>query len=136
MEVLKRFRKTNVHPISTPMLANEQLKKLTSPEINMKLYQSMIGALMYPMLGMHPDLAFTMAALRQHVANPGGDHQHALDCIFQSLRATSNQLLIFQCGVPEGSVLHKLVNTNWASNVNNCKLTSSFIFMLGGSAVS
>jgi hypothetical protein len=46
------------------MLANEQLKKLTSPEINMKLYQSMISALMYSMLGMHPDLAFTMAALR------------------------------------------------------------------------
>jgi reverse transcriptase-like protein len=135
-KVLERFRKTNVHPISTPMLANEQLKKLTSPEINMKLYQSMISALMYSMLGMHPDLAFTMAALRWHAANPGGDHQHALNHIFQYLRAMSNQLLIFQYGVPEGSVLHRFVNTNWASDVNNRKSTSSFIFMLGGNVVS
>jgi hypothetical protein len=62
-EVLERFRKTNVHPISTPMLTNEQLKKLTSPEVNMQSYQSVISALMYPMLRTCPDLAFTMAAL-------------------------------------------------------------------------
>jgi hypothetical protein len=48
----------------------------------------------------------------------------------------SNQLLIFQYGVPEGSVLHRFVNTNWASDVNNRKSTSSFIFMLGGNVVS
>jgi reverse transcriptase-like protein len=116
MEVLERFRKTNIRPISTPMLTNEQLKKLTSPEINMQLYQSVIGTLMYPMLGMCPDLAFTVAALGQHAANPGGDYQHALDHVFQYLRAMSNQLLIFQHGVPGGSVLHRFIDANWASN--------------------
>jgi reverse transcriptase-like protein len=90
MEVLERFGKTNIHPISTPMLANEQLKKLTSPKIDVRSYQSVIGALIYPMLGMCPDLAFTMAALRQHAANPGGDYQHALNRVFQYLRAISN----------------------------------------------
>jgi hypothetical protein len=116
MEVLERFRKTNIRPISTSMLANEQLKKLTSPEIDMRSYQSAIGTLMYPMLGMCPDLAFTVAALGRHAANPGGDYQHALDHVFQYLRAMSNQLLIFQHGVPGGSILHGFIDTNWASN--------------------
>jgi Reverse transcriptase (RNA-dependent DNA polymerase) len=38
-EVLQRFGKSDVHPISTPSLANEHLIKLTAPEVNAKLYQ-------------------------------------------------------------------------------------------------
>jgi hypothetical protein len=32
--------------------------------------------------------------------------------------------------------LHGFVDADWASDVNNCKLTSGFVFMLGGSMVS
>jgi Reverse transcriptase (RNA-dependent DNA polymerase) len=135
-EILERFGKTNVRPISTPMLANEQLKKLTSPEIDVRAYQSAIGALMYPMLGTRPDLAFTVAALGRHAANPGGDHQRALDRVFQYLRATSDRLLVFRRGAPGGSVLHGFVDADWASDVNDRKSTSGFVFMLGGGAVS
>jgi reverse transcriptase-like protein len=62
-ETLERFGKGDVHPISIPALANEHLKKLTISKINIKLYQSAVGALMYSMLGTHPDLAYTVAAL-------------------------------------------------------------------------
>jgi hypothetical protein len=54
---------SDARPISTPTLANEHLIKLTSAEIDIKAYQSAIGALMYPMLGTRPDLAYTVAAL-------------------------------------------------------------------------
>jgi hypothetical protein len=49
-EILERFGKSDVRPISTPALPNEHLEKLTSPEMDVKSYQSAIGALMYPML--------------------------------------------------------------------------------------
>jgi hypothetical protein len=81
-ETLERFGKSDICPISTPTLTNEHLTKLTSPEIDVKLYQSAIGALMYPMLGTRPDLAYTVAALGRHSASPGAEHQHALDCAF------------------------------------------------------
>src|SRR5258708_27725922 len=84
-ETLERFSKGDVRPISTPALANEHLKKLTNPEINVRLYQSAVGALMYPMLGTRPDLPYPVAALARQPASPGANHQRSVDCMFQNI---------------------------------------------------
>src|SRR5258707_8092663 len=42
-EVLERFEKTGLHLISTPVLANEHLMKLTSPKVDIMEYQQAIG---------------------------------------------------------------------------------------------
>jgi hypothetical protein len=57
-----------------PMTPNEHLLKLNSPETDIKSYQSTISALIYLMLGTHLDLAYTVAALGRHTANPGEEH--------------------------------------------------------------
>ena len=62
-DLLERFGMSDICPISTPALANEHLIKLDSPEINVKSYQRAVGALMYPMLGTRPDLAYAVGAL-------------------------------------------------------------------------
>ncbi len=77
-EILERFGHSNSRPITTPTLANEHLKKLSSAETDAKAYQSAVGALMYPMLGSRPDLAYTVAALGRHAATPGNEHNHVL----------------------------------------------------------
>ena len=135
-ETLEKFGKSDIRPISTPTLTNEHLIKISSPEIDVKSYQSAIGMLMYLMLGTCPDLAYTVVALRRHSASPGEEHQHALDHAFQYLKATSNSHLVFQRGTPGGTTLHGFVNANWASDVNNRKSTLGFVLMLGGAAVS
>jgi hypothetical protein len=38
-DILKRFSKSNVCPISTPVLTNKHLTKLTSPKIDIKSFQ-------------------------------------------------------------------------------------------------
>jgi hypothetical protein len=91
---------------------------------------------MYPMLGTRPDLAYTVAALGRHSATPGPDHQRALDRAFRYLRATSDWQLVFQRGTPGGTTLHGFVDADWASDVNDRKSTSGFVFMLGGAAIS
>ena len=91
---------------------------------------------MYPMLGTHPDLAYMVVALGRHSVTPRADHQHALECALWYLKAMSDQQLIFQCRTPSGTVLHGFVDADWASDVNDRKSTSGFVFMLGGTAVS
>ena len=135
-ETLERFGKLDIRPISTPTLTNEHLIKISSPEIDVKSYQSAIGMLMYPMLGTCPDLAYTVVALGRHSASPGEEHQYALDHAFQYLKATSNSHLVFQRGTPGGTTLHGFVDANWASDVNDQKSTLGFVLMLGGAAVS
>ena len=84
---------------------------------------------MYPMLGTHPDLVYTVAALGHHSASPGEEHEHALDYAFRYLRATSDSRLVFQHGTPGGTTLHGFVDTDWASDVNDRKSTSGFVFL-------
>ena len=70
-EVLDRFDKANIRPISTPSLPNQHLVRLPSPEVDAKHFQRALGALMYLMMGTRPDIAYTVAALGRHAANPG-----------------------------------------------------------------
>jgi len=135
-EILERHGMSDSCPISTPALANEHLAKLESPEISAKSYQRALGALMYPMLGTHPDLGYAIAALGHHATNPGPDHQRALERVFRYLRATSGKQLVFGQGTLGGSTLLGYTDTNWASDVNDRKSTSGYVFKLAGAAVS
>ena len=81
-EVLERFDKANVCPISTPSLPNHHLVCLPLPEVDAKHFQQALGALIYLILGTHPDIVYSIAALGCHAANPGTKHQLALDHLF------------------------------------------------------
>jgi Reverse transcriptase (RNA-dependent DNA polymerase) len=135
-DVLERFGKESSRPMVTPALAGEHLTKVSEPEVDVKVYQSAVGALMYPMLGTRPDLAFAVGALGRHSATPGAEHQHALDCVFRYLHGTSARRLVFQRASPESTQLTGYVDADWAGDVNDHKSTLGFIFMFGGAAVS
>lgn len=135
-DILQRFGKSNVRPMPTPVLANEQLNKLKTPKIEVKEYQQAIGSLMYPMLDTCPDLAFTVALLGRHTATPGEQHQRALDHIFRYLRGTSNWSLAFQQGRENGLTLHGYADADWANDSSDRKSTSGFVFLLAGGAIS
>jgi Reverse transcriptase (RNA-dependent DNA polymerase) len=134
--ILDRFDKSSVRPISTPSLANDHLVKLPAPEADPKHYQSAVGALMYPSLCTRPDMAYTVATLGRHSACPGSDHVRALDRAFRYLRGSSDTRLVFQKGIPNGSTLHGYVDADWASDVNDRKSTSGFVFLLAGAPIS
>jgi hypothetical protein len=95
-DVLQKFSKADICPISTPALANKHLIKLDSPEIDAKLYQHAVGTLMYLTLRTCPDLSYAVGVLGCYSTNLGPDHQCALDCVFKYLRTTSNCRLVFQ----------------------------------------
>jgi hypothetical protein len=135
-EILEHFRKSSVWPIATLALANEHLRKLPEPESNPKPYQSAVGALMYPMLGMRPDLACAVGALRRHNTTPRPVHFISLDRVFKYLRGSSALRLIFKREAPEGAVLCGFMDADWVSDINDRKSTSGFVFMLAGAAIS
>ena len=136
LELLDHFGKSDARLISMPTLANEHLVKVDSPEVDTQAYQHAVGALMYLMLGTRPDLAYTVAALGRHSTCPGIEHQHALDRAFRYIRATSDRKLVYQRDNPNGTTLKGFVDADWASDVNDRKSTSGFIFMLAGGAIS
>ena len=133
-EVLERFGKTRLRPISTPVLPNEHLTKLPSPEVDAKEYQQAIGALMYLMIATCPNLAYAVGALRRHTANLGEEHLRALNRVFRYLRGTKHRELTFQKEGGDGLVLKGYADADWASDKNDRKSTSRYAFTLGGGA--
>ena len=135
-EVLERFEKTGLHPISTLVLANEHLTRLTSPEVDPTTYQQAVGMLMYLMIATRPDLAYVVGTLGHHTANPGEEHLQALNRVFRYLQGTKNRELMFKRGTKNALMLEGYADANWASDRNDRKSTSSYVFMLAGGMTS
>jgi Reverse transcriptase (RNA-dependent DNA polymerase) len=75
-KVLECFSMTNAKSAPTPLPTNwvPQLNKgKVSPEL-LRQYQSIIGSLLYLMIGTQPDIAFVVTKLAQISANPSQEH--------------------------------------------------------------
>jgi hypothetical protein len=88
------------------------------------------------MLATQPDLTYSIAVLGHHATNPGPNHQHTLERIFHYLQATADHQLVLGHSATSIPTLLSYADADWASDVNNCKSTSSYIFALGGGTIS
>ena len=77
-DMAKRFGLVDAKPSSTPLVPSVKLSKddcLQTPQEKADMekvpYQSLIGSLMYAMLGTRPDIAYAVGALSKFAANPG-----------------------------------------------------------------
>ena len=58
-------------------------------------YLTVIGSLMYLMLGIHPDIAYAVGALSCFSAKPNYMHWKAARCVFRYIQATKNMEFCF-----------------------------------------
>ena len=68
-------------------------------------YRSIVGSLMYLMVGSRPDLATAVGTLSQYAVDPCPTYWHALKRVFRYLQATPTHGLRFSgsgCGELEG----------------------------------
>jgi len=77
------------------MAANLKLPKLEAPAIDQHLYQSMLGLLMYAVIGTQPDIMYAVHYLSQHSTTLGEEHLMAMKCIYQYLNGTPDLRLTY-----------------------------------------
>jgi hypothetical protein len=97
-KVLEHFSMTNAKSAPTPLPSNwvPQLNKgKASPEL-LRNYQSIIGLLLYLMIGTHPDIAFVVTKLAQFSANPSQEHFERAKYICRYLVGTRSYSLVFK----------------------------------------
>jgi hypothetical protein len=93
-------------------------------------FQQVIGSLLYIMLGTHPDIAFAVAKLSQHAANPSEDHLSRVLYICRYLLGTLDYTLVYDG--PSDGRLEAYTNSDWASNLNTRKSTTGYLVKLAG----
>ncbi|GJW47138.1 putative ribonuclease H-like domain-containing protein [Tanacetum coccineum] len=85
-EILKKFGFTDVKTASTPMETQKLLlKDEDGKEVDVYLYRSMIGSLMY-LTSSRPDIMFAVCACARYQVNPKVSHLHAVKRIFRYLK--------------------------------------------------
>nr|GFC24973.1 hypothetical protein [Tanacetum cinerariifolium] len=85
-DILKKFRFLDVRSSNTPMdKENPWGKDGTGKDVELHLYRSMIGSLMY-LTASRPDIMFAVCACARHQMTPKECHLHAVKRIFQYLK--------------------------------------------------
>ncbi|GJR26440.1 putative ribonuclease H-like domain-containing protein [Tanacetum coccineum] len=85
-KILKKFCFTDVKTTSTPMKTQKLLlKDEDGKEVDVHLYRSMIGSLMY-LTSSRPDIMFAVCACARYQVNPKVSHLHAVKRIFKYLK--------------------------------------------------
>lgn len=139
--VLARFNMENSKPVSTPMNPGVKLTKDMAPQTadeaeKMKKvpYQEAVGSLMYLAQCTRPDVLFAVNQLSRFNTNPGPKHWNAVRHLLRYLRGTSKLKLRY---TKHGeSELQGYSDASWASDLDDRKSTSGYIFMLQDGAVS
>ncbi|GJU10399.1 putative ribonuclease H-like domain-containing protein [Tanacetum coccineum] len=85
-DILKKFDISTVKTASTPMETNKALlKDVEADDVDVHLYRSMIGSLMY-LTTSRPDIMFVVCACARFQVTPKVSHLHAVKRIFRYLK--------------------------------------------------
>ncbi|GJY67278.1 putative ribonuclease H-like domain-containing protein, partial [Tanacetum coccineum] len=85
-DMLTKFDMESVRTATTPYeAAKTKLKDDTDPPVNVHLYRSMIGSLMY-LTASRPDIMFAVSACSRHQVTPLTSHLNAVKKIFKYLK--------------------------------------------------
>ena len=134
--VLERFQMHNSVPANTPLPAGAVLEKNvgTSSESFQTLYQSIIGSIMYAMLGTRPDIAFAVTRLSKFASNPSQQHLNYARYILKYLQGTKEYALCYDGASNSGLIAYS--DPDWAEDRDDRHSTSGFIFMMANCVVS
>ncbi|GJV89780.1 putative ribonuclease H-like domain-containing protein [Tanacetum coccineum] len=89
-DILKKFGFSSVKTASTPMETHKALTKdAEGTDVDVHLYRSMIGSLMY-LTSSRPDIMFAVCACLRFQVQPKASHMDAVKRIFRYLKAYSD----------------------------------------------
>ena len=139
-KVLERFGMQNCNPIDTPIAKGGELcNKMcpTTPQEKNYMekvpYASAIGSLMYAMLCTRPDICYAVGLVSRYQSNPGQAHWKAVKRILRYLKGTMDYALNYQ---ESDLQLVGYTDTNWASDHDERKSTSGYVFLFGNGVIS
>ena len=154
--VVERFGATDWKPQPTPLATGPHLSKSdcpvtvpAQPELlgGTHAYASIVGAIMYAMLGTRPDLAYSIGQLTRFNSNPGPTHWKALKRVLRYLKGSVDFQLVYgaapgymssaSSGISGSTVpVVGYCDADWAASVDDRHSITGTLFLVAGGAVS
>ena len=137
-EIINRFGLSDANPMPTPLPAGVEvhLEKYDgeASKADIKLYQQMIGSLLYAQLGTRPDISFAVSRLAQYASNPSPQHIRLAKYVLCYLLGTSDLKLVYDGAAGNG--LYGYSDSSWADDPDDRHSTSGYVFLLADAAIS
>ena len=148
--VVDRYGMANCNPAPTPLSLGTFLSKKDSPPtppavpvtIKGHTYASVVGALMYAMMGTRPDLAYSVGYLSRFSSNPGLAHVTALKHVLRYLAGTSDYQLVYGTSQRNESSpsrpfqVYGYCDSDYAACVDDRLSVAGWVFLAAGGATS
>jgi hypothetical protein len=101
----------------------------------MNNYQQIVGSIMYSMIGLWPDIAFTTIKLSQHVTNPSNAHYKAALHLLRYLNKMSDYHIAFYGKWVDKTKVNIVAysDSDWAPN--NCRSITGFFVQIVNATV-
>ncbi|GJX48210.1 putative ribonuclease H-like domain-containing protein [Tanacetum coccineum] len=133
-EILKKFGFSSVRTANTPMETNKVLTKDEDGEdVDVHLYRSMIGSLMY-LTSSRPDIMFSVCACSRFQVQPKVSHLNAVKRIFRYLKGRPNLGLWYPKDSP--FILEAFSDSDYAGASLDRKSTTGGCQFLGSRLIS
>jgi len=135
-KVIERCGMLNAKSASTPLLAGYYATKNTEP-VDADLhscFRTVIGSLLYLMLGIRPNIAFAVTHLLRHATNPSQDHLNKVLYICFYLIGTSTYSLVYIGG--SGAGLIACMDSDWGSDPTSHLSQTGFYLKLADGLIS
>ena len=138
LEIVSRFGLSDAHPARTPLPtgAEVHLEKYNgqASQGDIKLFQQMIGSLLYVQIGTRPDISFAVSRLAQYASNPSPDHIRLAKYVLRYLKGTSDLKLVYN-GQPRNG-LYGYSDSSWGDDPDDRHSTAGYVFLLSDAAIS
>ncbi|GJS90539.1 putative ribonuclease H-like domain-containing protein [Tanacetum coccineum] len=133
-EILKKFNYTDVKSASTPVdLEKPLVKDGDADDVDVHLYRSMIGSLMY-LAASRPDIMFTVCACARFQVTPKTSHLLAIKRIFRYLKGKPTLGLWYSRDSPFELVAY--TDSDYAGATQDMKSTTRGCQFLGNRLIS
>lgn len=104
-----------------------------APAATISQYQSLIGSLMYAMLGSRPDIAFAVSMVSRFASNPTDEHLAAAKRILRYLKSTIDYELTYKGDL---QALTGYSDADYAGDRDTRRSTGGFLFHVGSGIIS
>lgn len=139
-DVLNRFGMKDCNPASTPLDPNQKISAKFCPTTEAEKYEmlnvpymSLVGSLLFAAQVSRPDINFAVNLLSRYGTNPGKVHWGAAKRVLRYLQGTINKCLVY---TNEPSELEGYCDADYASDLDQRKSTTAYIFKLQGAAIT
>ena len=142
-ELAVRYNQDSMPMAPTPLSSGFEFTSEDCPsteadkvEMSHLPYRSLVGALMYVMIGTRPNIAFAVGCLSRYLINPGKRHWDQALRVLNYLRNTRDLIISYSRDSADGLTLRGFSDSDWAGEKDGSRSTSGYVWMLSGGPVS